>query len=99
MIGRRPHQWIRQEKPREFHDRIVRGAQKQIKRQLIESGQMQDPKKRRPKYLYIWDCNGVIGRVEADTSGDARALIKAQLGISKKKRLPEGIEIVRQLNV
>lgn len=94
FVGHHPHPTIRQLTKTEVVGMLTRGA----KRQLIAEGQIQDPRTRPKRYLYIFDCAGVIGQVKADTTGEARAKIKKQLGISKNKRLPKDIQITRKLN-
>lgn len=46
-----------------------------------------------PKYMYVEKHLNVV--VEANTCGEARALMKKKLGIKKKGRLPVGTEINR----
>lgn len=45
-----------------------------------------------PKW-WVWTLDHVSGMVSAHTRSEARAEIKKELGVSKSKRLPLGIEI------
>jgi len=72
---------------------------REVKRRLIADGKIVDPSKHPPKYQYHWtvgdrDQGGIVC---ANTTGEARGLIKKQIGI-KKGRLPQCIKIVRILN-
>lgn len=72
---------------------------REVKRRLIKDGKIDDPSKRPPKYQYHWtvgdrDQGGIV---VANTMGEARGLIKKQIGI-KKGRLPQCIKIVRIIN-
>lgn len=72
---------------------------REVKRRLIKDGKIDDPSKRPPKYQYHWtvgdrDQGGIVA---ANTMGEARGLIKKQIGI-KKGRLPQCIKIVRIIN-
>lgn len=69
---------------------------REVKRKLIADGKIVDPSKRAPKYQYHWtigdrDQGGIVA---ANTTGEARGLIKKQIGI-KRGRLPQCIKIVR----
>lgn len=74
---------------------------REIKRRLIADGRMENPALRPKKYQYHWtvgdrDQGGIV---LADHAGEARGLIKKQIGItgSKKgrRRLPACIKITR----
>ncbi len=69
---------------------------REVKRKLIADGKIADPSKREKKFQYHWTIGtrDEGGIVLADTTGEARGLIKKQLGI-KKGRLPECITFVR----
>ncbi len=72
---------------------------REVKRRLIKDGKIDDPSKRPPKYQYHWtvgdrDQGGIV---VANTMGEARGLIKKQIGI-KRGRLPQCIKIVRIIN-
>jgi len=69
---------------------------REVKRRLIADGRIEDTSKRAKKYQYHWtvgdrDQGGIV---LADHAGEARGLIKKQIGI-KKGRLPQCIKIVR----
>lgn len=51
------------------------------------------------KYEFTYDLDGVTGMVLAQNRCEARTLIKYDLGISVKERLPVSIIINRGLNV
>jgi hypothetical protein len=76
--------------PREKAELVAR----EVKRRLIAQGIMSDPSKREPKFEFHWQtASGQIGGIEkANTKGEARARIKASLGV---KTMPAGIQIVR----
>lgn len=69
---------------------------REVKRRLIADGKIADPSQRPKKWQYHWAVGdrdeGDI--VYADTTGEARGLMKKQLGI-KKGRLPQCIKFVR----
>ncbi len=72
---------------------------REVKRRLIKDGKIVDPSKNPPKYQYHWtvgdrDQGGIV---VANTMGEARGLIKKQIGI-KRGRLPQCITIVRIIN-
>jgi hypothetical protein len=69
---------------------------REVRRRLIADGKIVDPSKNPPKYQYHWTVGDRDegGIVYANTTGEARGLIKKWLGI-KKGRLPEVIKIVR----
>jgi len=69
---------------------------REVRRRLIADGKIVDPSKNPPKWQYHWtvgdrDQGGIVC---ANTTGEARGLIKKQIGI-KKGRLPNCIKIVR----
>lgn len=73
-------------------------VKRQIKRKAVADGLIVDPSTRPPRHTWAWECrNGegpVGGIVKADTRSEARSLIKSQLGIPKKRRLPIGTTII-----
>lgn len=52
-----------------------------------------DPSK--PKYTWAWSFQGQDGVVEANTRGEAKALIKELLGVPSSHRLPVGVAVRR----
>lgn len=69
------------------------------KRELIRRGIIQDPAKRPLRYKFQWVYGEINGVVYADDRSTARGLIKRELGIRKKHRLPSEIDITRELNI
>jgi len=59
----------------------------------------QDSTNRPPFYKYTWTYGSLSGVVYADNRSTVRALIKRDLGIRKKHRLPVAVEIVREPNI
>jgi hypothetical protein len=53
---------------------------------------------RPPRYEYKWAFGDLTGTVYADDRSKARSLIKKNLGIPAKQRLPVTIEITRRHN-
>jgi hypothetical protein len=80
-----------------FEEALVK-VKRQIKRKAVADGMIVDPSKRPPRHTWAWEChNGegpVGGIVKADTRSEARSLIKAKLGIPKKRRLPIDTTII-----
>lgn len=70
-----------------------------IKRKLIADGLIMDPANRPPKFIFKWTWGELSGTVQADDKAAARGLIKKDLGIPKKKRLPQGVVIEREVNI
>jgi hypothetical protein len=66
---------------------------KHVKASLIAKGLIPDPKTRGPKRVFGWFYEGRDGIVRADTRSHARGLIKVELGIPRKKRLPIKVQI------
>lgn len=75
-------------------DRLFRA----VKRQLIDQGVIMDPSARPPKYQFTWAYGELTGECFADTRSEARAIIKRDLGIPKKQRLPSEVTINRYDN-
>lgn len=71
---------------------------RQHKREMIRRGIIQDPADRPPRYRFDWAYGDITGEVYADDRSDARGMIKRELGIRKKKRLPIEVEIIRTIN-
>lgn len=70
-----------------------------MKREYIKRGIIPDPALRPPRYKFTWTYGELGGVVYADDRSTARALIKKDLGIRKKHRLPLEIEITREPNI
>lgn len=66
---------------------------REVKRRLIADGLISDPSKQPPKYEWHWKLGERGGIVVANNGGEARGLIKKELGL--KQRLPNHIQIVR----
>lgn len=79
-------------------DELVGILFRRHKRDLIRRGIIQDPADRPPRYRFDWVYGDITGVVYADDRSDARGMIKRELGIRKKKRLPIEVEITRTLN-
>lgn len=79
-------------------DELVNILFRRHKRELIRQGIIQDPADRPPRYRFDWVYGDITGVVYADDRSDARGMIKRELGIRKKKRLPIVVEITRTLN-
>lgn len=81
----------------------VAKVRRHMKRLAIADGHITDPAKLPPKWEWHWGISergaptaiGVGGIVRANTKGEARALIKRELGCKPKERLPHCIQIVR----
>ena len=80
-------------------DKIIAYLFRCHKRHLIEKGVIQDPNTRPFYYRFLWSLGSVSGMVYADDRSTARAIIKRDLGIPKKQRLPVGIEITKEANI
>ncbi len=96
QIGKRPHGNFRHKKL--TRNEVISALSRHYKRTLIERGVIQDPSTRPPRYKFSWTYGSLNGVVYADDRSLARSLIKRDLGIAKKKRLPVEVEIVRELN-
>ena len=75
-------------------DRVLR----QIKRGMVSSGMLLGGDNRPPYYQYDWVFGELSGTVYADCKSKARALIKKNLGIPAKWRLPWSVDITRLHN-
>jgi hypothetical protein len=78
----------------ELAQRIARA----IKREAIAKGMIPDPKTRPPNFKFLWSYGSLNGVVYADNRSDARSLIKSDLGVSRKHRLPIEVVIRREPN-
>lgn len=95
LIGKRETCFVSQPNKNELVAILFR----RHKRELIRRGIIQDPAKRPPRYKFQWVYGEINGVVYADDRSTARGLIKRELGIRKKNRLPVGIDITRELNI
>lgn len=80
------------------NDEIARRIAAQIKRDAIKRGIIPDRSQQPPRYKFTWRYGNIEGVVYANTRSEARAMIKRDLGIKKKKRLPIEVEIEREPN-
>lgn len=96
QIGKRPYGNFRHKKP--TRSEVISALSRHYKRSLIERGVIQDPRTRPLRYKFSWTYGSLSGVVYADDRSLARSLIKRDLGIAKKKRLPIEVEIIRELN-
>jgi len=69
------------------------------KRELIKRGIIEDPACRPARYKFTWVYGALNGVVYSDDRSTARSLIKRELGIQKKKRLPIEVQINQDINV
>jgi len=89
FIGKRPdHRPRTKTPPREV--RVAKNLRHQ-KRMFKEIGLIGD----RQPLKWDWSFEEQTGIVEAFTKGEAKARIKEVLGVPKKKKLPEGVNIKR----
>lgn len=63
-----------------------------VKRDALARGLI-DPSK--GKYRWQWHYNNASGEVEANSRSEARSLIKRALGLPKRHRLPEGVQVFK----
>lgn len=96
-IGKRPHGNGGMRKP--SRQELIQKLFRAHKRELIRRGIIQDPATRPPRYKFSWQYGALSGVVYADDRSTARALIKRELGIRKKNRLPKEVDITRELNI
>ncbi|REJ65596.1 MAG: hypothetical protein DWQ31_16790 [Planctomycetota bacterium] len=95
------HQFLatKQTRRRTNRDTAATRLLRQMKRQLVAAGKIEDPVNRPPKYEWRWQLGSDFGHeaihgiVQADTRSEARAFIKRELGIPKNRRLPMQITI------
>ena len=69
---------------------------KHVKQALIAKNLIpadEKPAPREPRKVYGWSFEGRDGIVRADCRSDARGLIKRELGIGRKDRLPLKVQI------
>ena len=96
QVGKRQHVNIQHKKL--TRNEVISALSRHYKRTLIERGVIQDPRTRPLRYKFNWTYGSLSGVVYADDRSLARSLIKRDLGIAKKKRLPVEVEIVKELN-
>lgn len=68
------------------------------KRELIKRGIIADPACRPARYKFTWVYGTLNGAVYSDDRSTARSLIKHELGIRKKNRLPIEVQIIEEPN-
>lgn len=72
---------------------------REIRRQMIASGEVPNPATAPPKYEFRWSVGSVTaGKIRANTTGEARARVKALLGLGSSRRLPQSVKIERLPN-
>lgn len=79
-------------------DVVLEKLQRRQRREMINKGLIPDPKLRPPRFKFNWVCDSSEGVVFADNQSLARSLIKKELGIPKKQRLPLQTVITREPN-
>ena len=95
--GKRPHGSGRRKKI--SRSDLMGIMQRAMKREYIKRGIIPDPATRPPRYKFAWTYGDLNGVVYADDRSTARALIKKDLGIRKKNRLPVEVQITREDNI
>jgi hypothetical protein len=75
---------------------VLSYLKRQMKRKMIADGVIVDPRNAPPKYQWEWQHDDTNGVVDANTRGEARALIKKAMFLSPNKRLPMGVQITRR---
>ena len=69
-----------------------------MRQDMICKGIIPDPQDRPPRYKFTWSYGELGGEVYCDDRSTARSLIKKDLGIKKKNRLPKEVSITREVN-
>ena len=77
------------------YDEALAMVKRQIKRKAITDGVILDPRNNPPRFEWHWELDGQSGIVQANTRGEARGLIKQNVGLTKKDRLPVHVTIVK----
>ncbi len=88
-IGKRPFTCVTT-----IHNQLQerqRAIKRHIKQQMKTSGAIED----KIPYIWEWSHAGNAGEVSAFTKSEARSKIKKAMGITKKKPLPNGVQIER----
>lgn len=86
-------------RPAKVNDLLKERVLRRMKRGMVAEGLLIDASCRPARYQYNWTYGDLSGKVFADDKSQARAAIKSDLGISKKKRLPSEVVITRLHNV
>ena len=95
IIGKRPHgNRSRQSTQQDLWQTLYRRQ----KKDLIARGVIPNPVERNPWYKFTWVYGEVEGVVYADDRSSARGMIKRELGIRRKNRLPIEVQITRSPN-
>ncbi len=80
-------------KPKEDKEAQVAYLNRVVKRANKAAGY--DSAKKPHEWIWRYNEFRVSGKVVALTRSEARALVKEKLGVSKNKRLPEGVTITK----
>lgn len=96
LIGKRPHGSNRSRRSTE--QALWQALNRRYKKDLIARGVIASPAARPPRYQFAWVYGDVEGVVYADDRSSARGLIKRELGIRRKNRLPTEVQITRSPN-
>jgi hypothetical protein len=92
------HASIARTKPYNDRMKVAAFLLRHTRRKLIAEGKIEDPLTRPYRYQFDWSYGSISGVVFSDTTGEARALIKQNLGLPKKHRLPKEVKIIRSTN-
>ena len=95
LIGKRPHG---SHSRRSTEQALWQALSRRYKKDLISRGVIPNPAERPPRYQFAWVYGDVEGVVYADDRSSARGLIKRELGIRRKNRLPTEVQITRSPN-
>ncbi len=96
LIGKRPHGSNRSRRSTE--QALWQAISRRHTKDLISRGVIPNPAERLPRYQFAWVYGDVDGVVYADDRSSARGLIKRELGIRRKNRLPLEVQITRSPN-
>ena len=96
LIGKRPHGSNRSRGSVE--EALWQALSRRHTKDLIARGVIANPAERPPRYQFSWVYGDVDGVVYADDRSSARGLIKRELGIRRKNRLPIEVQITRSPN-
>lgn len=95
IIGKRPHG---NQSQRSTQQALWQVLNRRYKKDLIARGVVSNTVDRPPRYQFYWVYGDVDGVVYADDRSSARGLIKRELGIRRKNRLPIEVQITRNPN-
>lgn len=95
VIGKRPHGNYNR---RSTEQALWQALSRHYKKDLTERGVISTPIKRPPRYQFAWVYGDMYGVVYADDRSSARGMIKQELGIRIKNRLPIEVQITRSPN-